>query len=97
MAPGLLYCGIGSFVLDGLKMKCVDVQSALALTSASYDRIVTVVLKFGVRTDYTAHLHLQPRQYSLPVRVGMVIFLCQLKNQPPIPRERYVFWCIQNT
>ena len=27
----------------------------------------------------------------------MVIFLCQLKNQPPIPRERYVFWCIQNT
>ena len=29
--------------------------------------------------------------------MGMVIFLCQLKNQPPIPRERYVFWCIQNT
>jgi hypothetical protein len=22
---------------------------------------------------------------------------CQLKNQPPIPRERYVLWCIQNT
>ena len=31
------------------------------------------------------------------LRVGMVISFGQLKNQPPIPRERYVFWCIQNT
>ena len=23
---------------------------------------------------------------------GMVILFCQLQNQPPIPRERYVFW-----
>ena len=26
------------------------------------------------------------------LRGGLDIFSCQLKNQPPIPRERYVFW-----
>ena len=31
------------------------------------------------------------------LRGGLDIFLCQLKNQPPIPRGRYVFWIIQNT